>query len=147
MGAEDVAEAAALDNRNFIRVIVGNEPYLALLDPGATIFLLGPRLLDKYRDRLKASSGQVKGVSGAPMKIQGNLRILIDVNGHLGILEFRAVEEINHDIILGMVFGVEWDLSLRFQTKQWKCGEHGGWHPFADDAGFPAQRSWRSAQG
>ena len=41
MGTEDVVEAAALDNKNFIRVMVGNEPYLALLDPGATISLVG----------------------------------------------------------------------------------------------------------
>ena len=67
------------------------------------------------------------------MKVQGNLRVSIDVDGHLGILEFRAVEKINH-IIPGMDFGVEWDLSLRFRAKQWKCGEHREWHPFADNA-------------
>ena len=104
VGVEDIAEAAALDNRNFIRVMIGNEPYLALLDPGATISLVGSRILNKYRDRLRTSSGQVKGVSGAPMKVQGNLRISIDVESRLGILEFRAVVEISHDIILGMAF-------------------------------------------
>ena len=57
-----------------------------------------------------------------------------EFDGHLGIFEFRAVEEINHDIILGMDFGVECDLSLRFRAKQWKCGKHGKWHPFADNA-------------
>ena len=65
------------------------------------------------------------------MKVQGKLRISIDVDGQLGMLEFRAVEEMNHDIILGMDFGVEWDLSIRFRAKQWKCGDHGEWHPFA----------------
>ena len=30
-----------------------------------------------------------------------------------------------------MDFGVEWDLSIRFRAKQWKCGDHGEWHPFA----------------
>ena len=131
VGVEDEVGAAALDNRNFIRIMVANESYLALLDPGATISLVGSRILNKYRDRLRESSGQVRGVSGAPMKVQGNLRISLDVDGHLGILEFRAVEEINHDIILDMVFGVEWDLSLRFRAKQWKSGDRGEWHPFA----------------
>ena len=51
------------------------------------------------------------------MKVQGN-----------------QVEEINHEIILVMDFGVEWDLSLRFRSEQWKCEEHGEWHPFADNA-------------
>ena len=119
---EDEVEAAALDNRNFIRVMVGDESYLVLLDPGATISLLG--ILNRYKGRLREFSGQVRGVSGVPMKVQEKLRISIDVDGHLGMLEFRAVEEINHDIILGMDFGVEWDLSIRFRAKQWKCGDH-----------------------
>ena len=75
VGVGDEVEAAVLDNRNFIRVMVGNESYLALLDPGATISLVGSRILNKYRDRLRESSGQVRGVSGVPMKVQGNLRI------------------------------------------------------------------------
>ena len=37
IGMYETVEAAALENRNFIQVIVGGEPYLALLDPGATI--------------------------------------------------------------------------------------------------------------
>ena len=39
---DETVEAAALDNRNFIRAIVRGEPYLALLDPEATISLVGP---------------------------------------------------------------------------------------------------------
>ena len=128
VGVEDEVEAAALD---FIRVTFGNESYLALLDPGATISLVCSPILNKYRDRLRESSGHIRGVCGVPMKVQGNLRISIDVDGHLGTLEFRAVEEINHDIILGMGFGIEWDLSLRFRAKQWKSGDYGEWHPFA----------------
>ena len=77
-GVEDEVEAAALDNRNFIQVMVGNESYLSLLDPGAKISLVGSRILNKYRDRLRESNGQVRGVSGAPMKVQDNLRISIN---------------------------------------------------------------------
>ena len=43
VGIDETVEAAALDNRIFIRVIVGGEPYLALLDPGA-IVLVGLRI-------------------------------------------------------------------------------------------------------
>ena len=44
MGMDETVEAAALANRNFIQVIVGGEPYLGLLDPGATISLVSPRI-------------------------------------------------------------------------------------------------------
>ena len=81
---DETVEAAALDNRNFIRVIDGGEPYLVLLDPGATISMVGPRILNKYRDRLQKSTGQVKGVSGTPMTVQGLLKILIEINGQPG---------------------------------------------------------------
>ena len=66
IGMDETVEAAALDNWNFIRVIVGDEPYLALLDPGATISLVGPRILNKYRDRLQESTGQVKEWQALP---------------------------------------------------------------------------------
>ena len=64
-----------------MRVIVGGKPSLALLDPGAIITLVGPRILNKYRDRLQESTGQVKGVPGTPMTVQGTLKILIEING------------------------------------------------------------------
>ena len=111
--------------------MVGDLPYLALVDPGATILLVGPRLLNKYCERLRLLIGYVKGVSGALMKIRDNFRISIDVDGSLGLLEFRAVSEINHDILLGNDFGFEWDLIVRFQAKQWKFGDQGEWHSFA----------------
>ena len=48
VGLNDVVEVTALDNRKFIQVIFGDEPNLALLDPGPTISLVG--LLNKCRD-------------------------------------------------------------------------------------------------
>ena len=94
-------------------MIVGGEPYLALLDSGAMVPLVGPKILEKYRDRLRETSGQVRGVSGAPMKDQGTLKISIEVDGHQGSLDFRAVVEIKHEIILGMDFGVNWNLIVQ----------------------------------
>ena len=82
LGMDEMAEAASLDNRNFIRVIIGREDYLALLHPGATVSLAGPKILKKYRDRLQETFGQVRGLSGAPMKVQGTLWILIEMDGH-----------------------------------------------------------------
>ena len=118
VGMDKMVEAASLDNRNFIRVIIGGEAYLALLDLGATVSLVGPKILNKYRDRLQETSGQVRGVSGAPMKVQGMLRIFIEMDGHQGPIDFRAVEEIKHDIILGMDFGTEWNLTILLRAKQ-----------------------------
>ena len=46
------------------------------------------------------------------MTVQGTLKILIEINGQPGSLQFQTVEEIKHDIILGMDFGVEWNLVI-----------------------------------
>ena len=58
---EAIKEAAGMDaalgKQNFIWVIVG-EPCLTLLGPEATILLVGPRILNKYRDRLPQSKGR-----------------------------------------------------------------------------------------
>ena len=48
VGMDEMVETASLVNRNFIRVIIGGEAYLALLDPGATVSLVGPKILKKY---------------------------------------------------------------------------------------------------
>ena len=55
------------------------------------------------------------------MTVQGTLRLLIEINGQPGSLQFRAVEEINH-MILGMDFGVEWNLvnNLRPRLEEWR---------------------------
>ena len=42
VGMEEVVETATLDERNFIRVVIDDEPYLALLDLGSTTSLVGP---------------------------------------------------------------------------------------------------------
>ena len=123
VGTDEMVEAASLDNRNFIRIIIGGEAYLDLLDPGATVSLVGPKIIKKYRDRLQETSGQVRGVSGAPMKVQGILRILIEMDGHQGPIDFRAVKEIKHEVILGMDFGTEWNLTVQLRAKQWRCGD------------------------
>ena len=68
------------------------------------------------------------------MKIQGNLRISIDVDGHLGLLEFRTIEEISHNIILDMDFGVELGLLVRLLEMQWKCEDQGEWYSFATNS-------------
>ena len=46
-------------------------------------------------------------------------------------MEFRDVEKINHDAILGMDFGVEWDVIVRLRAKQWKYGDQDAWHSIA----------------
>ena len=51
------------------------------------------------------------------MIVQGTLRILIEINGHPGSLQFRAVKEINHDMILGMDFVVEWNLMINLRVR------------------------------
>ena len=49
MGIEEVGKEV---DGNYIRVMIGGEPYLALLDLGAPISLVGPRILNKNRGRL-----------------------------------------------------------------------------------------------
>ena len=102
----EIVEAAAMDNRNFMEVIIGGETYVALLDPGATISLVRPRLAKRFEQRLEETSSHVKGVTGSPVRIKGVLKINLDVGGCNGQLTCsRAVEDIGHEIVLGMDFG------------------------------------------
>ena len=56
----EMVEAAAMDNRNSMKIIIGGETYMTLFHPGATISLVGPRLAKRFEQLLDETSGQVK---------------------------------------------------------------------------------------
>ena len=101
-----------MDNRNFMKIIIRGKTYMTLFHPGATISLVGPRLVKRFEQRLEETSDQVKGVTGSPVKIKGILKINLDVGECTGQLMFRAVEDIGHEIFLGMDFGLELDIHV-----------------------------------
>ena len=65
MGIEEVGKEV---DGNFIRVMIGGEHYLALLDLGVPISLVGPRSLKKNRGRLQKVKDHVRTGSGSPME-------------------------------------------------------------------------------
>ena len=103
---------------------------MTLFHPGATISLVVPRLAKRFEQRLEETSGLVNGVTGSPVKIKGILRINLDVGGCTGQLTVRAVEDIGHEIVLGMDFGLELDIHVQLKVRRWKCGEKGEWYDF-----------------
>ena len=52
------------ENRNFITVQLGGQTYKALFDPGAMLSLLGPRMAERFEDRLEDSITAVRNVKG-----------------------------------------------------------------------------------
>ena len=62
-------------------------------------------------------------MTGSPVKIKGVLKINLDVGGCNGQLAFRAVEDIGHEMVLGMDFGLEWHIHVQLKARRWKCGE------------------------
>ena len=74
----EMVEAAAMDNRNFIKIIIARETYMTLFYPGASISLVGPRLAKRFEQRLEETSAQVKGVTGSPVKVKGIQRYLTE---------------------------------------------------------------------
>ena len=73
-----VAEMSA-ENRPFIEIILGGEPYRALLDSGAMVSSAGPRVINSYTNRLKQSTTSVKSVTGNVNRIVGELKIRLKV--------------------------------------------------------------------
>ena len=95
MGIEEVGKEV---DGNFIRVMIGGEPYLALLDLGASISLVGPRILNKNRRRLQKVKGHDRTGSCSPMETQEILRTFIEVDGHVSQLDLRAIEDLRYDM-------------------------------------------------
>lgn len=75
-----------MENRNFLRVQLGGYSYQALLDPGATLSLVGPKIADKFRDRIEPVNLSIKSVTGGITQVIGGLKLILDVDGktHFG---------------------------------------------------------------
>ena len=55
----------------------------------------------------------VKSVTGKVNRIVGELKVSLEVGGYLSTLSFKAIREIDHDLILGMDFFESFDVELR----------------------------------
>ena len=68
----------------------------------------------------------VKSVTGKVNRIVGKLKVNLEVGGYLSTLSFKAIREIDHDLILGMDFFESFDVELRPGKGLWRARE-GGW--------------------
>lgn len=53
---DEAVDRTRTENRYFIKVILGEQPYLAQFFPGATISVVGPRVVGQFKDRLRSPS-------------------------------------------------------------------------------------------
>ena len=112
-GADGQVAEMSAENCPFLEIILGGESYRALLDSGAMVSLAGPRVIDRYANRLKPSTTAVKSVTGKVSRIVGELKVSLEVGGYLNTLSFKAIHGIDRGLILGMDFFENFDVELR----------------------------------
>ena len=67
-------------NRNFIAVQLGGQTYKALFDPGAMLSLVGPRVAERFEDRLEDSYTAVRIVTGGITRVMGVLNVMLEAD-------------------------------------------------------------------
>ena len=79
----------------------------------------------------------VRGVNGGTLRVLGKLDLLLDIDGQVKPLEVRAIEGMDHQMILGIDFCKLWKLEIRFAERTWRVDD-GEFEEFAgrnaDDA-------------
>ena len=69
--------------RDFIRVEVAGVEYKALYDSGAQITIVGPKLANVFRDRLKGAQTCLKmPLTPVTSKTFGYLDVTVEIDGH-----------------------------------------------------------------
>lgn len=91
-----------------------------MLDPGATISVVGPQLAQRFRNRLELADSSLKVATGQISQILGTLKIKLDMAGCIDNLTVKAVTDVRHEIILGMDFGRIWNVKLQFGKGPWR---------------------------
>ena len=75
---------------------------------------------------MKPSTVAVKSVTGKVNRIVGELKVSLEVGDYIRTLSFKAIRDIDHDLILGMDFFESFDVELRPGKGLWRARE-GGW--------------------
>ena len=101
-------------------------PYLALLDPGVMMSLVGRKVSDKFRDRVQGSGTRIRTITGQTSAVEGLLRLFLDVAGVSGMLTARATAIACHDEVLGIDFCKEFEIETSWKQGQWRSRE-GPW--------------------
>ena len=117
------------DNRNFIQILIAGQMYRALLDPGATLSLAGPKLAERFKDRMDETNTRVRTATGDVTRALGCLPICIEIDGRAERIVFKAIAELEQDFILGMDFCQLFDVDTSLGRGVWRARE-GTWYPF-----------------
>ena len=101
--SEQIAEMV-IENRNLISVSLGGRVFKALVDSGAMVSLVGAEIARLCKERIVPSSTIVRGVNGGALRVIGKLILMLEIDGQAKPLELRAIEGIDHQMILGIDF-------------------------------------------
>ena len=127
--SEKIAEMV-LENRNLISVSLGGRVFRALVDSRAMVSLVGAEIARICKERIVPSSTIVRGVNGRALRVIGKLILMLEIDGHAKPLELRAIEGIDHQMILGIDFCEIWHLEIKFAERLWRVRE-GEYREFA----------------
>ena len=111
--------AIKLDNRRFIKIVIGGRQYRALLDPGATPSLVGSDITKRFEDRTVDTSTRVRTATGNVTLALGNFPLTVEVASKSERITFRAIAELEQELTLGMDFCRLFDVDT--------CSSRGVW--------------------
>ena len=97
---------------------IGGKAYQALLDSGATCSIAGPKLIERFPDRLEPSNARVQAIDGSGGKIAGKLPVMLEVDGRSEGIRFKAVKEADQQILLGMDFIRAFQIDVGWRKEQ-----------------------------
>ena len=127
---QDLVAGLCGENRNFITIQLGGQTYKALFDPGAMLSLVGPRVAERFEDRLEDSATAVRNVSGGITRIMGVLNVMLEIDHQAKPLPMKALHNLDQEIILGMDFCKAFDVDAELGRGVCRVRE-GRWRPFA----------------
>ena len=81
------------ENPDFIMVEVAGVEYKALYDSGAQFTIVGPKLANAFRDRLKGLQTCWKmPFTPITSKMLGYLEVTVEIDGHYKVMRWRAAD-------------------------------------------------------
>ena len=92
--------------------------------------LVGPRVAERFEDRLEDSSTTVGKITGGITRVMGVLNMMLEIDHLAKPLPMKARHNLDQEIILGMDFCKMCDFDAQLGRGVWRVRE-GRWRPFA----------------
>ena len=113
-------DACHVHNRLFFDINIAGLSMKVLCDSGSMASYLGPKYVEKFKDRLKPIGLALIDATGNISPVNQVLKAWLDVDGQAEPINLKVSESLQYDMVLGIDFEKAFGLEICASEGEWR---------------------------